>query len=308
VTIYYRLSSSALNGIDYSNLTGVVTIPAGPGYANVEVEPVADGLVEGTETVTLTIVQTNHYLILPEGAAATVTIRDSSTTVDIYPTGDALEPGGPPGAAGSTGSFSLERSDERDNYPSLTVHFLIAGTASNGVDYTALSGTVNFAADAISTNVDITPLLDGIFEGIETVTLTLIPTNTYQPAPNVSTGTILISESTTTVSISASTNAVETNSASGVPGRGGSFLLSRVDVRGLLPALTVAYQVSGTASNGVDYNNLPGTVTFPSNVTSVGLLVTPLEDNQFEGDESVTVTLLNTNGSYVINAKLLILV
>jgi S-adenosylmethionine/arginine decarboxylase-like enzyme len=272
------------------------------------VEPVADGLVEGTETVTLTIVQTNHYLILPEGAAATVTIRDSSTTVDIYPTGDALEPGGPPGAAGSTGSFSLERSDERDNYPSLTVHFLIAGTASNGVDYTALSGTVNFAADAISTNVDITPLLDGIFEGIETVTLTLIPTNTYQPAPNVSTGTILISESTTTVSISASTNAVETNSASGVPGRGGSFLLSRVDVRGLLPALTVAYQVSGTASNGVDYNNLPGTVTFPSNVTSVGLLVTPLEDNQFEGDESVTVTLLNTNGSYVINAKLLILV
>ena len=63
LNVYYRLSGAAQNGIDYSNLTGVVTLPALTGYAEIDVQPIRDNLVEGSETVTLTLLQTNSYLI-----------------------------------------------------------------------------------------------------------------------------------------------------------------------------------------------------------------------------------------------------
>src|SRR5262249_6767780 len=55
----------------------------------------------------------------------------------------------------------------------LTVSYFIGGTASNGVDYAAITDSVVIHAGALSASVLIKPIDDTIVEGAETVTPTL---------------------------------------------------------------------------------------------------------------------------------------
>lgn len=60
-------------------------------------------------------------------------------------------------------------------------------------------------------------------------------------------------------------------------------------------ALTVSYTVAGTATNGIDYNALTGTVTIPAGQASTTIVISPVNDaNATEGNESVVVTLSDT--------------
>jgi hypothetical protein len=55
--------------------------------------------------------------------------------------------------------------------------------------------------------------------------------------------------------------------------------------------LQVAYQLSGTANNGIDYLELPGTVDIPAGATSAPIRVNPIEDGLVEGIETVVITI-----------------
>ena len=267
LAVYYRASGDAQGGIDYSNLSGVITLTNafGSGFAEINVQPMADNLLEGAEKLTLTLVQTNQYLISPNSSSATIFVEDSSTTVIIYPVGDAVEPNGPPGIPAQSGYFALDRYDERGIYTnSLDVLYRVSGTASNGVDYTFLTGLFHFAPGISLTNMEVSPLTDNLTEGLETVTVTLIPTNTYLTNTNYLSAEVTIVDTTTTITLSAiDSDAVEPNGPPGVPAKLALFTVSRTDSRGLYTnALNVFYQISGTASNGVDYALLTGVLHF----------------------------------------------
>lgn len=300
LTVYYRISGTASNGVDYTNLTSLVTVPAGA-TVNIPVHPLADSLLEAEETVTLTLVQTNNYVIDPAHAAATILIKDSSTLVQVGEWGDAFEAGGPPGAAAQTGAIYVYRYDEQLLYPPLTVPYSIAGSASNGTDYTTLSGTVTIPAGDYFAYLDINPVADSLVEGIETVTVTLIPTNTFLIDTNNASASVTITDSSTTVEVSPLViNATEPHPASNIAKQTGRFLINREDRRRELPALTVSYQLTGTASNGVDYTNLTATVTIPATESSAVIFIEPLFDGLFEGDETVTLTLTQIGDGYFI--------
>ncbi|HEX9366426.1 MAG TPA: S8 family serine peptidase, partial [Vicinamibacterales bacterium] len=55
--------------------------------------------------------------------------------------------------------------------------------------------------------------------------------------------------------------------------------------------LTLTYTVGGNATSGADYVALPGSVTIPSGASSATIVVTPVDDNIYELDETVVVTL-----------------
>ncbi len=55
--------------------------------------------------------------------------------------------------------------------------------------------------------------------------------------------------------------------------------------------VTVDYEIGGTASNGVDYVALPGSVTIPAGKHSAQIVVVPIEDTLAEGVESVVLSL-----------------
>jgi hypothetical protein len=80
--------------------------------------------------------------------------------------------------------------------------------------------------------------------------------------------------------------------ASETAGNTGTFRLTRAGTATLLAApLTVSFTLTGTATNGTDYQNLPLTATFPANHATVDVVVTPLADSGTEGSEGVILTL-----------------
>lgn len=94
------------------------------------------------------------------------------------------------------------------------------------------------------------------------------------------------------------TDAIATEPTAAVPSVG-KVTLSRVD--GSTRPVTVNLSITGTATNGSDYQTLPAYLTLPENVSSVSLEVRPIGDRRVEPDETVIITA--TSGSdYIVNA------
>jgi hypothetical protein len=75
LTVFLALSGTASNGIDFVQLTNVITFPAGADTVTITVTPYLDDRTEGDETLTLTILSNLSYSI--GNPTATVTIHDS---------------------------------------------------------------------------------------------------------------------------------------------------------------------------------------------------------------------------------------
>jgi hypothetical protein len=82
ITVYYTVSGTAQGGIDYSNLPGVLTIPAGQWSADIPILPYADGL-KPDQTIIFTLVQNTNYLIDTDYVSATNTLFANP---EVYPT------------------------------------------------------------------------------------------------------------------------------------------------------------------------------------------------------------------------------
>jgi autotransporter-associated beta strand protein len=94
---------------------------------------------------------------------------------------------------GNAGAITLTRS-EKTNQP-VTVGYSISGTASNGVDYTQLSGTVDLAAGQTQSVIYVDALVDAVAEPVETVTLNLNPSGNYKIV-GIGSASVLIADDT----------------------------------------------------------------------------------------------------------------
>lgn len=56
-------------------------------------------------------------------------------------------------------------------------------------------------------------------------------------------------------------------------------------------AMTVPINVTGSATEGVDYTNIPNSVTFPAGVSSVSFTIDAFEDGIVEGQETITLEI-----------------
>jgi len=100
-----------------------------------------------------------------------------------------------------------------------------------------------------------------------------------------------------TVSLSV-TDAIATEPTAAVPSVG-KVILSRAD--GSSRPVTVNLAITGTATNGSDYNTLPTYLTLPENINSVSLEVRPIGDRRVEPDETVIIIAASVS-DYIVNA------
>ncbi len=82
--------------------------------------------------------------------------------------------------------------------------------------------------------------------------------------------------------------------------RNGEYVFTRTGPT--FEALTVRYGVGGSAVNGADYVQLPGTIVIPAGASSVTLPLLPNPDLQPDGNDTVVVTLL-TNPTYILGSS-----
>ena len=229
-----------------------------------------------------------------EGAAAPKLLVDyyppanlPAVTVTADPSAVAAEPSG-------AGRFIVTRGGDLGT--DLTVRYVVSGTATPDADYASPGGAIVIAAGEASAVVDVAVLDDAVYDGGETVQLTLVATESYRVGePRAASVSIADDEAPPPVVtvVAADPSAAEAGRDPGV------FRVSRTGDLG--SDLVVSYAVAGTAVPGTDYDSLAGSVTIPAGEADATFSVFPIDDTGYEPNESVAVTL-SPNPAYDLGA------
>jgi hypothetical protein len=285
LVVWYAASGAATAGADYAPLPGVAVIPAGETATAVSFRVLDDTEVETNEPVVVTVLANPAYTL---GAvqAAIVIVDDDPTTITVSATDELARESG-----GNNATFTVTR--QGSLAANLVVNYTLGGTASNGVDYSALSGAVTLPAGRATATITLSPLNDSLPEGEETVTLVLSNTASCNIG-NPATATVtLVDDEHPGVTLTASDGL-----AGESPGDDGAFLFARTG--GTTADLIVRFRVDGSASAGADYAPLMDSILIPAGASNITLFVTPVDDGVKEADETVRVTLL-PDAAYSVN-------
>jgi hypothetical protein len=280
LTVTFTLSGTATNGSDYTNLPLTATFAAGVATADVVVSPLNDGVLDGAETVLLTLTAVAPYE-LGSPVSAEVTIAPAPTGRVSVTASDDLASERATASGPDTGTFRLTREGDATLQASaLTVSFTVTGSATSGADYTALPTSVTFAAGVSSVDVVVTPLADTLDDSDETVVLTLTGVAPYEPGAPAS-ATVMISPPEVSV------EAVDPNATEA--GDTGTFRLTRTGDLSRSMSVTVVF--GGTATNGVDYRLNATTVVFQAGQATRDVVIQPVTDSRDDQLETVVLSV-----------------
>ena len=277
---YTTSNGSASSGADYTTTSGTLNFIAGQTSATFNVPILDDTFVEGNETFNLALSNPSPGATLGAQSTAVVTIIDvepgvlqfSSATYSVNENG---------------GSITITVNRTNGSTEAVAVNYATSnGSATAGSDYTATSGTLNFAIGQTSNTFNIPILDDTLVEGNETINLTLsAPTN----------GATLGAQSTAVVTITdfePGTIQFSASSAQIQEGQG-PLVITVTRTGGSNGTLVATYSTAnGTATASSDYTAASGTVTFGDGDTAPKTISIPItNDGLSEPPENFTVTL-----------------
>ncbi len=175
-----------------------------------------------------------------------------------------------------------------------TINYTVAGSATGGDDYTALSGTVVIAQGTTSAPIDVLVLDDLEVEGLEDVIVTLTsatgdPSVVIGTSNNSATVNIIDNDVPNELSIINNGDASE-------PDVDGQFLVSLSQIATTNTIITYTVDVTSSATAGSDYTALTGTVTILAGQLTAPIDVEVIDDLELEGSEDVIVTLNGVTG------------
>ncbi len=166
ITVWFMTSGTAMPGMDYQSPMSVTFAPWST-EEYIIVTDLPDTLVEGTETLTYTVMTSGTGYIAGTPNSATIDVIDNDVyvapTVSAYGLDDAIE-------GGASGLIRLVR--HGDLSASFQVNYTLSGTATVGSDY-AQPFMAWFMPDQKYLDISISAVADGVSEGTEDVTLTV---------------------------------------------------------------------------------------------------------------------------------------
>ncbi len=276
LTVFYGIGGTSMHGLDYQALSGFATFAAGSATTTATIIPINDSHGEPAQTVTLQLRSGINYQVSGTGNA-TVTITDDGDLPVV--TVGASDGSATEGA--DNGSFLFTTTGTGTG--NIAVRYAVSGRATSGSDYNALTGTLSMGKNNTAA-VSVVPINDTALENAENVVVTILPDPAYTvDLQNSASVMIRDNDVANMVSVSTSSTAVSETLA-------GKFFFSRSG--STTTALTVNYAVSGSATAGADYAQLAGTVTIPAAAIGAYADLTPVNDTDVEGTETVVVTLL----------------
>lgn len=291
--------SPVVNGVQAN--TATLTVTANP-----------DNLPEPNELVRVSVVNdafgadpkvyAPNILFQADGTI----VNDDSQRVAVSVDGPVNEgnPAFPPATGPGVLTFTFTRTLAADFCDALSVNYGLSGTI-DGADFTSLaalgnSNIVSFPANAAgcasatsqTVTVTVTAVQDTTPEANESAIVTVFDTADYTANGGPATGVFLNDDTTVTCTalatpISETGGSTTSTCTRSTPGSGAG---NGVGQNAALAALTVVYGIGGTATNGVDYTLLSGTMTFAGTDPTATVTVTAISDALVEGDETVSLT------------------
>ena len=285
VTVPFTLSGTATGGgTDYSIIASPITINAGSTTGSTTITIVDDALVEGNETVILTLgTPTNATLGATTVHTATITDNDSpsvpSATLAIDKTSIA-ENGGVATVTATLSNTSAQ---------TVTIWLNYSGTAYNSSDYNYSSNSITIAAGSLSGTVTVTSVSDCAVEGNETVVVDIgSVTNGTENGSQQVTTTIIDDDVYPTITLSA-------NNLS-IPEKGGTAIVTATLSNTFCQSIDIYLNFTGsTATNTTDYNYSSNKITIPSGSLTGTITVSSVNDYLVEGNETVVAGVESTN-------------
>ncbi|MFM1768766.1 MAG: hypothetical protein RJA22_1295 [Verrucomicrobiota bacterium] len=284
-------SGSAVGGVDYEAINRRLTFADGEVFKNITIGITNDALVEPNETFQLALTNVSGGATLDEAAVTVVTIvNDDSAIGFTFPAFNINE-----NVVGGSGVINVERIGATN--ATHAVNFAtVPGSATAGLDYTPVSGTLVFLPGQTNHSFTLPVLDDLAVEGNET--LQVILTNLV--------GQAYFSYATSVVNIVDNDfspgNLAFSQSAYTVNESNLSVTITVVRTNGLTGVVTADWGTRPiTASPGEDYLSPGGVVSFADAETVKTFTIAIVDDSLVEGNETFEVVLSRpTGGSSIL--------
>ncbi len=194
VTVNYATASgTATSGTDFASRSGSLSFPAGTTSRTITVPTIADALVEGNETFTVTLSGAVNATIGDATAVGTI-IDDDAVAASSLSVNSISVPEGSSGTPVAAFTVTLTPASAQDV---LVSYRTLPGSASSPADYTSTTGTLTFAGGTTTQTVQVPIVPDQLVESNETFQLELFnPVNAVFGA-SLGTATILDDDSGT---------------------------------------------------------------------------------------------------------------
>jgi subtilisin-like proprotein convertase family protein len=301
-------SPEAINGNDYNSLSGSVTIPAGQSSVKIPIQTIDDGEAEWTEEIGMHLDPNDAYQM---GTANSdmVKIWDNETPeirlfAEWY-SGKA-DDHQKENYISESGNLAFVRFMRLGSLATdLTVNYSLSGTATPGIDYEPMSGSIVIPKGDNDFDLSLKAAIDDdLVELEETAILSVTPDANYKIKENVNDGygsittTIWDNDGKPTVSI------VATDNSASESGDRGQFTITRTG--STANPLTVDYWQETVwqprAKNSIDYESLPGQIVIPAGASSVTIDLVPIDDSETEPKELARLWI-KKNAQYAISSN-----
>ena len=298
VTVDYTTADgTAQAGADYQSKSGSLFFNPNQNSLQISVLVNGDTQVEPNETffvnlsnpanATISKTQGIGTILDDDGAQSAGTLQFSAASFSVNENGGLA-------------TITVSRTNGNSGAVSVQYATIAGGTASAGSDYTAVSGTLNWA-DGDTANKTFTVAItdDSLSESNETVNLSLSnPTSGAALGnPSGATLTIVDNDALPTLSISDVSQAEGNNGTANF-----DFNLTLSTVSGTTVIVNYA-TTAGTATLGSDYQAVSGTITFAPGETSKPLTVLVNGDTQVEPDENFFINLSSPVNATITKAQ-----
>ncbi|HBB89167.1 MAG TPA: hypothetical protein DC047_16295, partial [Blastocatellia bacterium] len=277
---YTTSDGTALAGSDYSASAGSLTFADGETSKTINIPITNDGVTEAAESFQLTFSGVTDLETLGSPSTATVTIQDSSTPLVLNMNSvDVTE--GNSGTTSAVVTVTLSAATGR----TVSADFgTLAGTATGGVDFTAVSGNLTFAPGVTTQTISVPIVGDALNENTETFQVLLSnPVNASLGFSSL----VRIFDDDPLPSLAISDVSI-TEGNSGTVSAVFSVTLSTASGRSLSVGFATA---NGTATAGNDYVSTSGRVNFSAGDITKTVAVPINGDTLTEPDETFFVNL-----------------
>ncbi|HEY0430095.1 MAG TPA: Calx-beta domain-containing protein [Pyrinomonadaceae bacterium] len=291
---YQTDNGTAVVGLDFTDIFGAVTFGANETSKTFSVPIINDTLDEPDETFSVSLSSPTGGATIGTPNPAVVTIADDDTAGALQFSAANYDFG----EAGGAAVITVTRAGGAASGVSVN-YATSSGTATAGIDYTATSGTLTFAANETSKSFAVPIISDALDEPNETINLTLSsPTGGATPGnPNQAILTIVDDDPTPSLSI---------NDVSVTEGSAGTvnatFTVSLSAASGQTVSVNFA-TADGTATAPSDYVAGSGSVTFNAGETSKQISVAVNGDTVVEGNETFSVNLSGATNAVISDAQ-----
>jgi hypothetical protein len=275
---------------DYQNGSGTLNFSATDSSKQITVLVNGDSAVEPDETFTVKLSGATGSTISDDEGVGTIVNDDTSISIGVSPSSVGED-------GGQELTYTFTRSPQTTG--SVTINFSVGGTATFGSDYgqtgatsfSTSSGTVVIPDGQTSATITILPTVDSAVEPDETVILKVTAGSAYTVGtPDEATGTITNDDTNVTVTVSPG-SVTEDGTGTMV------YTFTRNPV--LAGPITIGFSVGGTAAYPADYAQTgaasftatSGSVTFADGSNTATVTVDPADDNIYESNETVILTV-----------------